>query len=177
MARTRPDLTIGELRHSRHGGALLEHFGTWANALRGRRRGQRLTALHAWTKDEVIATLRARKKEGRPMNPAAIWRDQAGLAGAASRFFGSVLAAAAPSGARPALEHWDRDRLVMQLQALAKRGVVLTADRIAAARGAKWRTSLFNAAGRHFGAFSRARSAAGVLGPTRQTVGRGPSPG
>jgi hypothetical protein len=232
LRRESPDLAIGELRHSRHGPALLEHLGSLEHALEKAAIRDWPTRLGRPVPDRrtTLRTIRARHRSGHcmresalrnedypflhagrrhfqtwsnalraagvpndspacpsrvdrgrcdrgaprpaadglPMNPAAIWRDQPGLARAAARFFGSVLAAAEPLGGRPALEHWDKGRIVAELQALAASRVRLTLGGIAAARGAKWRNSLLNAANRHFGNFSRARIAASVTGPPRQ---------
>jgi hypothetical protein len=92
-----------------------------------------------WTRDEVLRQLRASHAAGLPLTSDAVTaRHGSGLRFAASRYFGSWRAAcraAIPSYRPPVWRRWDTERLLAEIRRRSRRGLSLSATRVARADG------------------------------------------
>jgi hypothetical protein len=108
-----------------------------------------------WTKQSVIDEIRARHRQGLPLNVNASYS----LTNAAVHRFGTWSKAMAAAGlAARQYRRWSKERILQQLRDLNERG---TFD-----RSTRWRdSSLVEAARLQFGGWSHALRLAGVLAP------------
>ncbi len=86
---------LAATEHGRLADAAKRHFGSWRGAVA---HVGGIPAGIKWTRDTVIAGIRAREKRGEPVNSARIWEDDNNLYMAGRRRFGTWAAALAAAG-------------------------------------------------------------------------------
>lgn len=81
--------------------AAVRHFGSYDKALRAAKLDpQSVRRRRAWTRQEVLAAIKAARKQGRHLSDSVIRREDSALYGAAVRLFGSFIAAREAAGIR-----------------------------------------------------------------------------
>jgi hypothetical protein len=125
------------------------HFATWAAALKTAKLRDRSNH-GVWNRRTVIERLRARHEAGKSMSGVVVRRDDRPLHGAAQRYFGSYVAAAARFGAKAQrVPSWTKDSLLAELRRLVRGRRPIP-------------RSLRDACGRHLGGVKQALRAAGL---------------
>ncbi len=141
----------------RHFGGLVEGAAASGLTVEPKRKSR-------WTDRELRAALRARLRAGAPMNPGAIRKDDRRLYAALKSRYGRL---SRPEVARKlglrsgtltsVRTTWSRERVVSELQALARRGEPIVWKRV--------RPILKLMSVKYFGSISAARAAAGLSDP------------
>jgi hypothetical protein len=136
------------------------HFGCWRNALRAAGiDASSVERKKEWNRAKVIARLRELCGQGRSLRHGAIMRSDSGFCRAASLIFGSWCNALLAAGINPQLicrlPQWDRNSIIEAILLRAVRGEALGSTTV------RPRT-LRSAAGREFGSWAAALTAAGL---------------
>ena len=137
-------------------------FGSWDRALHGAGLdADEVNRYRKWDKNTVISELKARHREGEPLNSGAIQREDPGLHAAAVRHFigyDQALRAAKldPDKVRQR-RVWDRADVIRGLKQAKRSGRHLSDSTIR-----REQPALYGAAVRLFGSFTAARAAAGI---------------
>ncbi|MBX3158360.1 MAG: hypothetical protein KF773_20490 [Deltaproteobacteria bacterium] len=120
------------------GDAAIRYFGS----VREARDAARVPQMRAsWSREVVIAELRARAARGAPLDR--------NLSAACERIFGGVVAARLAAGVNPPPPKWSRDRVIAEIGKATRAGKLIIAEPLA------------SACIRYFGRISTARAAAG----------------
>lgn len=138
------------------------------------------TARRQWSGERVIAAIQSRAQASLPLNPQTLLHDAPSLLAAGRRYFGSwpgALRAAgvraegrAPAPHRHRRGHWNRERIIQEIQHHAKAGRALHAHAMQAHAN-----DLVSAATYHFGSWRQALEASG-FDPTHIQASRRHSP-
>lgn len=133
------------------------YFRSWHRALAAA--GLPSRSLRKWTKERVLAALRTRLEQKRPLE--TLWREDRGLHSAAVAYFGGWQNAKVAAGleATPYIR-WSRQSVLEAIRRRHRKGMSMTLVRREAPQ-------LQSAAARHFGSWTEALAAAG-LPPTRR---------
>jgi hypothetical protein len=139
-------------------------FGSWDRALHAAGLdSDDVNRYRKWDKNTVVAELKARHRDGQPLNSGAIQRDDPGLHAAAVRHFVGYDEALRAAKLDPTKVRqrrlWEKADVIRALKQ-AKRSGGMLAD--SAVR--REEPALYGAAVRLFGSFSAARAAAGLKG-------------
>ena len=157
-------LNAGALNRSCSGlyRAAVDRFGSYDAALVAagiEPAAVRLTS--RWDPARVVAAIRARQDAGLKLNRHAVNLEEARLAVAADRCFGSWGAALQAAGINPEAvsraQRWDKARIVSGLRECLASGMALNAETLC-----KSNRPLYRAAASHFASYSAALRAAGV---------------
>ena len=137
-------------------------FGSWDRALHAAGLdADEVNRYRKWSKEAIVADLKARSREGQPLNSGAIQRDDPGLHAAAVRHFAGYDAALRAAKIDPDKVRqrrvWDRADVLKGLKAARKAG-----DRMSDSAVRRSQPALYGAAVRIFGSFTAARDAAGI---------------
>jgi hypothetical protein len=137
-------------------------FGRWDRALHAAGLdADQVSCYRTWDRNTVLFEIRARQREGEPLNSSAVQQDDPALHAAAVRHFGSYAASlrAARIDAKAVRQRrqWTPKAVLAALRKAGRRGVHLSDS---AVRGQY--PALYGAAVRTFGTFPRARKAAGL---------------
>ncbi len=137
-------------------------FGSWDRALHAAGLdADEINRYRKWTKDTIIAELKARYREAEPLNSGAIQKEDPSLHAAAVRHFGGYSQALHAAKLDPdkvrQRRMWNRANVIKGLKQAKKAGTHLSDSSIRRAHPA-----LYGAAVRLFGSFSAARTAAGT---------------
>jgi hypothetical protein len=134
-------------------------FGSWDRALSAAGLdADEISQYRKWDKDSIVSELKARSKDGTPLNSGAVQKDDPGLHAAAVRHFGSYDTALRAAKVDPAKirrrQRWSEDEVLRQLKAFGKKhGITDAALR-------EHQPALYGAALRFFGSIASARDAA-----------------
>lgn len=137
-------------------------FGSWDRALHAAGLdADEVNRYRKWSKETIAAELKARGRDGQPLNSGAIQRDDPGLHAAAVRHFAGYDAALRAAKIDPDKVRqrrvWDRADVLKGLKAAHKAG-----QRLSDSGVRRDQPALYGAAVRLFGSFTAARTAAGV---------------
>jgi hypothetical protein len=153
-------------------------FGTWNRALHAAGLdSDEISRYRTWDSSSIAAELRARAREGDPLNSGALQKNDPGLHAAAVRHFGSYDAALRAGGIDPAevrqRRAWTRKEVLQQLKTLHGSGESISDSAVRRAHPA-----LYGAAVRLYGSFTAARKVARLPSPqqTRRTAGKKSTP-
>ena len=144
-------------------------FGSWDEALLAAGLNPDDVRLkNSWSKDSIVAEIRARKAEGLPLNAWGTVRNHNALYQAAGIYFGSweaalVAAGVAPEDARRKRSRWTEADVIRAIRDLQAKGVNLREFTHNKARAIGSR-SVFRGATSVFGSWSAALVAAGLDG-------------
>jgi hypothetical protein len=133
--------------------AAKRHFGSWQHALvaAGLLRKVTRRKCRSWSKDEIIAAIRTRHRQG---TLTSTWREERHLCTAAKRAFGSWRQALEVAGF-PQPSPWTSERVMQAIDARRAQGLPLVGiDRI--------NPPLYSAAKRYFGGWHNALRAVGL---------------
>jgi hypothetical protein len=137
-------------------------FGSWDRALHAAGLdADEINRYRKWTKDTVLAELKARHRETLPINSGTLQKDEPSLHAAAVRHFHAyddALRAAKldPEKVRQR-KQWNRAEVIKSLKVLKKSG-----KRVSDSIIRREEPALYGAAIRLFGSFTTARTAAGI---------------
>jgi len=137
-------------------------FGRWDRALHAAGLdADDVSCYRSWDANTVTFELRARQRDGEPLNSAALQQEDPPLHAAAVRYFGSYESALRAAHVDPASvrqrRRWTREAVIGAIRKAKRRGLHLSDS---AMRGQY--PALYGAAVRQFGSFPKARAAAGV---------------
>jgi hypothetical protein len=137
-------------------------FGRWDRALHAAGLdADDVICYRSWDANTVTFELRARQRDGEPLNSAALQQEDPPLHAAAVRYFGSYESALRAAHVDPASvrqrRRWTREAVIGAIRKAKRRGLHLSDS---AMRGQY--PALYGAAVRLFGNFPKARAAAGV---------------
>lgn len=159
--------TVREMGEGRLINAAVRLFGSW-DAARRRAIDDFTPLLKTWTKRRVTQAIRERHAQGLSLSATIVAKEDAPLAGAAHRYFGSWTAArkAARVPYRDPRCSWPKERVIAELRRQAPDGIRPTSKRIGQA--------LYKVSIARFGSFDKACRAAGLRSarrrrPTRPT--------
>lgn len=151
---------------SRLANSIALHFGNLPRALKAARLASD-SPRRWWTKDAILAALRARRRKKLSLRPVVMLREEPGLFAVAVKHFDSYYDAARRVGPTPWIhKRWTKELVLEELRRVAASSVQITRKRA----GHK----LTNACIRYFSSYTAACDAAGVR-PARRW--RGASPG
>jgi hypothetical protein len=154
QATTFPQMTLVELTKRRQFAVLRSRFGTWNQAVKvAGIKNWPMVAKPRWTRERIIREMRVLATQGKSVS------DDENLYAAAKRHFGSLAAAATLAGVkvRQPKAPISAKKVIAGLRKLA-----LTTDQVTTKLGRA--AGLKHAAEVHFGTFSAACDAAGVVG-------------
>jgi hypothetical protein len=137
-------------------------FGSWDRALHAAGLdADEVNRYRKWNKNTVVAELKARARDGEPLNSGAIQRDDPGLHAAAVRHFSGYDHALRAAKLDPEKVRqrkvWQRPDVIRGLKQAKKSGTHLSDSVIR-----REQPALYGAAVRLFGSFTAARTAAGI---------------
>ncbi|MEM6314480.1 MAG: hypothetical protein AAF743_10355 [Planctomycetota bacterium] len=137
-------------------------FGRWDDALAAAGLDAGAVARYRrWDKPVIVAELKQRERDGRPLNSGALQQQAADLHAAAVRYFGDFQSALEAAGLDPdkfrQRRRWTKAQVFDELRALHKRG-----ERVSDSVVRKQNAALYGAAVRLFGTFTAARTKAGI---------------
>ena len=137
-------------------------FGSWDRALHAAGLdADEVNRYRKWSKEAIVSDLKARSREGQPLNSGAIQREDPGLHAAAVRHFEGYDAALRAAKIDPDKVRqrrvWDRSDVLKGLKAAKKAG-----GRMSDSGVRRDQPALYGAAVRIFGSFTAAREAAGI---------------
>lgn len=133
--------------------AVERRFPTWRAAMAAARVPY-MRATRIWTRARVIKALRDRIDAGQPVHWHALVYQDSGLLMGAKRIFGSGRRMLEALGLPQRQIAWSRERVIADLQRMARQGVHVSAEAMPA--------TLQQAARRYFGTIVAARTAAGI---------------
>jgi hypothetical protein len=144
-------------------------FGSWDRALHAAGLdADDINQYRKWTKDTVVAELRARHREAMPLNSGAIQQEDPSLHAAAVRHFSGYDQALRAAKLDPDKVRqrriWQRSDVIKGLKQVKKSGKPVSDSAIR-----KEHPALYGAAVRLFGTFTAARSAAGLKRPVKSS--------
>ena len=101
-------------------------FGSWDRALSASGLdADDIARYRKWDRDSILYELKARAREGEPLNSGAIQKEDPGLHAAAVRHFGSYDDALRRAKVNPALvrkrRRWDRQQVIRELRAFKRK--------------------------------------------------------
>jgi hypothetical protein len=130
------------------------HFGAWERAVAAA--GLTTDApTESWTRESIVAALRARQRQGKSLAPGVMTREAPALYYSTRTYFDTYLDAVREVGDAPwALTRWTRESIAAELRRIAGRSRKVTVK----AAGNR----LASTARYHFGSFAAACRAAGV---------------
>ena len=137
-------------------------FGSWDRALHAAGLdADDINRYRKWTRDTIVTELKARHREGEPLNSGAIQREDPSLHAAAVRHFAGYDHALQAAKLDPAKVRqrkiWEKSDVVKGLKLAKKTGKHVSDSAIR-----RDHPALYGAAVRLFGSFTAARSAAGI---------------
>jgi hypothetical protein len=143
-------------------------FGRWDRALQAAGLdAEEVARYRKWDRNEIIFELKSRAQESEPLNSGAIQKEDPGLHAAAVRHFGSYDRALKAAKLDPMKfrqrRAWNRSEVTRSLRAAQRAGKGMSDSSVR-----KDDPALYGAAVRLFGAFTKAREAAGIRW-TRET--------
>ena len=137
-------------------------FGRWDRALAAAGLdADEVSRYRKWDRESITFELRQRSASGEPLNSGAMQQEDPGLHAAAVRHFGNYDAAIKAARIDPATVRqrrtWTKDEVIKALKQAKRQGRHLSDSSIR-----REDPALYGAAVRLFGAFTKARTAAGI---------------
>jgi hypothetical protein len=137
-------------------------FGGWDRALHAAGLdADQINRYRKWTKDTIVSELKAKHRDGEPLNSGAIQKEDPGLHAAAVRHFAGYDEALKAAKVDPEKVRqrriWNKAEVVRQLKAGKKAG-----NHVSDSAVRREQPALYGAAVRLFGSFTAARTAAGI---------------
>jgi hypothetical protein len=137
-------------------------FGKWVRALHAAGLdADEISRYRHWDRDTILFELKSRARDGEMLNSGALQDQDSGLHAAAVRHFGNYDSALRAAKLHPEeirqRQKWDKASVLRAIKAAGKSGQGMADSRV---RGDM--PALYGAAVRLFGAFTKARAAAGI---------------
>lgn len=142
--------------------AAARYFGSWAKAVKEAGIADGIISRRSsknWSREDVVSVLQKAYEDGR--SHRAILKEEKGLDGAVRRHFGKWLVAVEAAGLKAKKRTWTRELIIAEIKQRFEKGVSLSSR-------AKDNAALASTGRYHFGSWTAALQAAGVLSKPRK---------